>query len=77
MLLIRRKSCTANRVKCVPWLRSSSRWQSSAQKSVMTAHLPCPIFSLSFAIARNFSTMGRTLPAFAVHDFADQQHGIS
>src|SRR5882762_5026124 len=34
----------------------------SAQKSVMTRILPCPAFSLSFAIARNFSTMGRTLP---------------
>src|SRR2546426_1222046 len=34
----------------------------SAQRSVMMRILPCPSFSLSFAMARDFSTIGRTLP---------------
>src|SRR5688572_33316292 len=34
----------------------------SAQKSVMTRIFPRPAASLIFAIERNFSTMGRTLP---------------
>src|SRR2546426_4035635 len=34
----------------------------SAQKSVMTRILPSPAFSLSLDIARNLSTIGRTLP---------------
>ena len=34
----------------------------SALTSVMTRILPMPLFSPSFFIARNFSTMGRTLP---------------
>src|ERR1041384_3658814 len=34
----------------------------SAQKSVITRIAPMPDFSMSFDIARNFSTIGRTLP---------------
>src|SRR5207237_10487299 len=34
----------------------------SAQKSVMTRIFPSPAFSLSLDIARNLSTIGRTLP---------------
>src|SRR5213592_2094613 len=34
----------------------------SAQKSVMTRILPSPAFSLSLDMARNLSTIGRTLP---------------
>src|SRR5438094_3143190 len=34
----------------------------SAQKSVMTRILPSPAFSLSLDMARNLSSIGRTLP---------------
>jgi hypothetical protein len=40
----------------------------------MTRIAGMPTFVLNFDIARNFSTIGRTLPGFAIHDVSDQVH---